>query len=113
MVNVPDRSDARVFVLGEVTKPQTVQIARAGLTLADALASVNSIDVRAADPRQIYVIRGAADAIRLRFKVTADGGEIAVNGRTDVLIQPRLTILRAEDHVNEDLAEGLGHADML
>ena len=61
VVNVPDRSDARVFVLGEVAKPQTVQIARAGLTLADALASVNSIDPLSADPRQVYVIRGAAD----------------------------------------------------
>ncbi|RKP45321.1 polysaccharide biosynthesis/export family protein [Pararobbsia silviterrae] len=61
VVNVPDRSDARIFAFGEVGHPQMVPIPRAGLTLADALAAVQSIDPKGADPRQIYVIRGAAD----------------------------------------------------
>lgn len=58
IVNVPDQFTSRVFVLGEVAKPTSLQMHKGRLTLADALAGVNSIDVRAADPRQVFVIRG-------------------------------------------------------
>lgn len=61
IVNVPDRADDRVFVLGEVIKPASVPMTHNGLKLADAITAVNSIDPKAADPRQIYVIRGAKD----------------------------------------------------
>jgi polysaccharide export outer membrane protein len=61
IVNIPDRADTRVFVLGEVVKPQAVAMNRNGLTLADAVAAVNSLEPTSADPRQIYVIRGAKD----------------------------------------------------
>ena len=64
VVNIPDRSQQRVFTLGEVNKPGIVLIPRAGLTLADALATVQSIDVAGADPRQIYVIRGGPENLQ-------------------------------------------------
>jgi polysaccharide export outer membrane protein len=54
---VPDHNASRVFVLGEVTKPQTLFMNRGKLTLADAIADVNSIDSRSAQPRQVLVIR--------------------------------------------------------
>jgi polysaccharide export outer membrane protein len=57
IIDVPDRTKSRVFVLGELAKPQTIPMNRGRLTLADALANANSIDPRSADPRQIYVIR--------------------------------------------------------
>jgi polysaccharide export outer membrane protein len=57
IVNVPDNSQSRVFVLGEVMKPQPVLMNQGRLTLADAISKVNSIDSGSADPRQIYVIR--------------------------------------------------------
>ncbi|OXC71616.1 polysaccharide biosynthesis/export family protein [Caballeronia sordidicola] len=59
IIDVPDRTKSRVFVLGELAKPQTVPMNRGHLTLADALANANSIDPRSADPRMIYVIRGS------------------------------------------------------
>lgn len=58
IVDVPDRSRSRVFLLGELTKPQIVPMNRGRLTLADALTEANSIDPKSADPRMIYVIRG-------------------------------------------------------
>jgi polysaccharide export outer membrane protein len=58
LVDIPDRSNSRVFVLGEVAKPTSLPMNRGKLTLADAIAGVNSLDVRNADPRSIYVIRG-------------------------------------------------------
>lgn len=58
IIDVPDRASSRVFVLGELVKPQTVPMNRGHLTLADALSNANSIDPKTADPRLIYVIRG-------------------------------------------------------
>ena len=61
VVYVPDRLSSRIFVLGEVARPQSLLMNKGRLSLADALAGVNSIDVKAADPRQIFVIRGMRD----------------------------------------------------
>ncbi|WP_437324172.1 polysaccharide biosynthesis/export family protein [Sorangium sp. So ce381] len=61
VVYVPDRLSSRVFVLGEVVRPQSLLMNKGRLSLADALAGVNSIDIRTADPRQIFVVRGMRD----------------------------------------------------
>lgn len=61
IVNVPDRLGSRIFILGEVAKPTSLLMNRGRLTVADALAGVNSIDVRYADPRQVFIIRGMRD----------------------------------------------------
>jgi polysaccharide export outer membrane protein len=55
---VPDRSNSRVFVLGEVGKPTSLPMNRGRLTLADAITGAGSLEVKSADPRLIYVIRG-------------------------------------------------------
>ncbi|WP_373566404.1 MULTISPECIES: polysaccharide biosynthesis/export family protein [Mycetohabitans] len=57
IVNVPDRTQNRVFVMGEVPKPQTVFMNQGQLTLADALTAAGSIEPAGANPRQIIVIR--------------------------------------------------------
>ncbi|MBN3757146.1 sugar transporter [Paraburkholderia sp. Tr-20389] len=58
-IDVPDRSNSRVFVLGEVGKPTSLPMNRGRLTLADAITGANSLDIATGDPRSIYVIRGA------------------------------------------------------
>lgn len=58
IVDVPDRTDSRVFVLGEILHPQVVPMNRGRLTLADALTASGSIDSHTANPHFIYVIRG-------------------------------------------------------
>lgn len=58
IVDVPDRTDSRVFVLGEILHPQIVPMNRGRLTLADALTASGSIDSHTANPHFIYVIRG-------------------------------------------------------
>jgi polysaccharide export outer membrane protein len=57
IVYVPDHNASRVFVLGEISKPQTLFMDKGKLTLADALAGASSIDTQSAQPRQILVIR--------------------------------------------------------
>ncbi|MEM5330007.1 polysaccharide biosynthesis/export family protein [Paraburkholderia sp. JHI2823] len=58
IVDVPDRSNSRVFVLGEIAHPSIVPMNRGKLTLADAIANANSIDNRTSNPHAIYVVRG-------------------------------------------------------
>ncbi|MBW0447386.1 sugar transporter [bacterium M00.F.Ca.ET.228.01.1.1] len=59
IIDVPDRSNSRVFVLGEVNKPTSLPMNRGRLTLADALTGAGSLDVKTGDPRYVYVVRGA------------------------------------------------------
>ncbi|NRO97327.1 exopolysaccharide biosynthesis protein [Paraburkholderia sp. NMBU_R16] len=58
IVNIPDRTDSRVFVMGEVKQPTAVQLIRGSLTVADSLTTAGGILDTDANPRQIYVIRG-------------------------------------------------------
>ncbi|WP_322042727.1 polysaccharide biosynthesis/export family protein [Paraburkholderia sp. J67] len=59
IVDVPNRANSRVFVLGEISKPTSLPMNRGRLTLADAITDAGSIDPKTSDPRLIYVIRGA------------------------------------------------------
>ena len=59
IIDVPNRSNSRVFLLGEVNKPSSLPMNRGRLTLADAITDAGSIDTKTSDPRMIYVIRGA------------------------------------------------------
>ncbi len=61
IVNVPDRSDSRVFVMGEVKAPIAVPMMKGKLSIADALTSGGGILDTDANPRKIYVLRGMKD----------------------------------------------------
>jgi len=56
-VHVPRNDADKVFVLGEVNRPQGIAMSRTGTTLAEALASANGINENKADGRGIYVLR--------------------------------------------------------
>ncbi len=58
IIDVPDRTNSRVFVLGEISHPSIVPMNRGKLTLADAITSTGSIDNHTSDPHTIFVIRG-------------------------------------------------------
>lgn len=57
-VRVADFRGQKVYVLGEVMKTGFLPITDQNLTIADALALSGWIDSKAADPSNIYVIRG-------------------------------------------------------
>ena len=59
IVNVLDRSQQKVFVMGEVRNPGSVEIINAHLTLAAALGELGGVLQTAADPSGIYVVRGS------------------------------------------------------
>jgi polysaccharide export outer membrane protein len=59
IVNVLDRSQQKVFMMGEVARPGAVEIINGELTLSAALGEVGGFNQNTANPSAIYVIRGA------------------------------------------------------
>jgi polysaccharide export outer membrane protein len=59
IVNVLDRSQQKVFLMGEVRTPQSVEIINGELTLAAALGEVGGFNQNTANPSAIYVVRGS------------------------------------------------------
>ena len=60
ILNVLDRSQQRVFVMGEVRRPGSVEIINGDLSLSAALGEVGGVSQTTANPSAIYVIRGSA-----------------------------------------------------
>ena len=65
IVNVPDRSLNKVFVLGEVQKPGSYYMNKKRITLAEALADAGYVNELTSNPKFIYVMRGQADSPEL------------------------------------------------
>ena len=61
IVNVLDRSQQRVFMMGELRQPKAVEIINGELTLAAALGEVGGVNQNTANPSAIYVMRGTDD----------------------------------------------------
>ncbi|MDQ7977197.1 polysaccharide biosynthesis/export family protein [Paraburkholderia sp. SARCC-3016] len=61
VLNVPDRTDSRIFVMGEVKSPATLSMLKGRFTIADALTGAGGILDTDANPRQIFVMRGMRD----------------------------------------------------
>ena len=59
IINVLDRSQQKVFMLGEVRTPSAVEIINGHLTLAAALGEVGGVNQLTADADGIFVIRGS------------------------------------------------------
>ena len=82
LVRVLSREDAKVYVMGEVTRPAAQSLRNGRLTLNQALGEAGGVSTTTGDPRQIYVVR------------TATGGE------------PEIFHLDASAPVSYVLAEG-------
>jgi polysaccharide export outer membrane protein len=61
VINVPDRTDSRIFVMGEVKTPVTLSMLKGRFTIADALTGAGGLLDTDANPRQIFVMRGMRD----------------------------------------------------
>ncbi len=57
LIHIPRNDAEKIFVLGEVNKPQSLIMSRNGTSLAEALAEANGINEASADGRGIYVLR--------------------------------------------------------
>jgi polysaccharide export outer membrane protein len=59
IINVLDRSQQKVFVMGEVNRPSAVEIMNGRLSLAATLGEVGGVNQTSADSGNIFVIRGS------------------------------------------------------
>jgi polysaccharide export outer membrane protein len=59
VLNVPDRSRNKVFVLGEVRKPSSRVMVKGRMTLAEAIGDSEGFDPVSSNPAKVYVIRGS------------------------------------------------------
>ena len=57
LIHVPRNDADKIFVLGEVNRPQSLRMSRNGTSLAEALAESNGINENRADGRGVYVLR--------------------------------------------------------
>ncbi|MGV0958302.1 MAG: polysaccharide biosynthesis/export family protein [Limnohabitans sp.] len=57
LLRVAAREEGRVSVMGEVSRPSTLNMRNGALTLQDALAEVGGVNTISSNPNQIYVIR--------------------------------------------------------
>ncbi|MDP1905137.1 MAG: polysaccharide export protein [Pseudomonadota bacterium] len=65
IVNVPDRSLNKVFVLGEVQKPGSYFMNKKRITLAEVLADAGYVNEMTSNPKYIFVMRGQSDSPEL------------------------------------------------
>ncbi|EAR56451.1 putative capsular polysaccharide transport protein [Photobacterium sp. SKA34] len=57
IIHIANNDDLKVFVMGEVNNPQTLQIDRSGMNLTEALSTVGGINEISADAEGVFVIR--------------------------------------------------------
>ena len=96
IVNVLDRSQQKVFVMGEVRNPKSVEIVNGKLTLAAAIGEVGGFNQNTANPSGVYVIRGTDREKPQIFHLDAEFA-------TGMLLAERFD-LRAQDVVFVDTA---------
>lgn len=65
ILNIPDKAQNKIFVLGEVAKPGSLVMNKRRSTLAEALSDAGYINQDRANPRWIYVMRGDDDKPKL------------------------------------------------
>ncbi len=57
VLNIPDRKDSKVLVMGEVGRQQALQINKGKMSLSQALAEAYGVDFNTSRPEDIYVLR--------------------------------------------------------
>lgn len=58
VLHVPDRNVNKVYVLGEVGKPDALLMHKRKMNLAEAIGQTGGFDRTSSDPSRLYVIRG-------------------------------------------------------
>jgi polysaccharide export outer membrane protein len=70
ILNVPDRSRNKVFILGEVRRPSSRVMVKGRMTLAEAIGDSEGFDPVSSNPAKLYVIRGSFERPTI-FKLDA------------------------------------------
>lgn len=58
ILNVPDRKDSKVFIMGEVKKPDVLFMRKGRMVLSESISLAGGLDQNSADAKRVFVIRG-------------------------------------------------------
>jgi polysaccharide export outer membrane protein len=85
ILNVPERRYNKVFVMGELLRPGSLQMPRGRMSLAEAISDAGGVNPLSANSGQIYVVRlGANNRIQI-FHLNAETADaMIVADRFDV-----------------------------
>lgn len=61
VLNIPDRAQNKILVMGEVLKPDSQLMVKSRKTLAEAISDAGGVSAFSSDPRRIYVFRSRLD----------------------------------------------------
>lgn len=65
VIHVPNNDELKVFVMGDLVKPETQIIRKSGLTLAEAINNAGGLDEKSADASGIFVLRKSSTANKI------------------------------------------------
>ncbi|HSN92398.1 MAG TPA: polysaccharide export protein [Anaeromyxobacteraceae bacterium] len=74
ILNVPSRSQNKVFVMGEVRRPASRLMTKGRMSLAEAIGDSEGFDPVTSNPGEVYVIRGAYEKPRV-YKLDASSAD--------------------------------------
>jgi polysaccharide export outer membrane protein len=77
VLNIPDRKDNKVLVMGEVMRQQALQVNKGKLSLSQALAEAYGFDLNTSRPGDVYVIR-PGDMNPEIFQLNADSPDALI-----------------------------------
>lgn len=84
LVRVGSRDDAKVYVMGEVTRPMALPLRNGRLTLNEALGESGGVNVTSGDPRQIYVVRSLSGDSATATPASAPPGGTVVPATSEI-----------------------------
>ncbi len=90
MVHVPDNTDYKAYVIGEVNRPKAVEFSYKGLTLTEALGEVGGVSQLFSDASDVFVVRSADETGRKASVYHLDAGSpVALVVADKFALQPR------------------------
>lgn len=79
VLNIPDRSQQKIFVMGEVATPASILMNKGRMSLAEAISDAGGFDRVTSNPGRVYVIRGKRKATEI-FHLNSNSPEALILG---------------------------------
>jgi protein involved in polysaccharide export with SLBB domain len=104
VILVPNVSERKIFVLGEVKEPQVVT-AKYDVSLIETIALAGGL-TRAAQPKNVLIARGGLvepDLLTVNLREITEGGDLSKNLALlpgDIVYVPRSTIANVVEYFN-------------
>lgn len=87
ILNVPDRMQQKIFVMGEVVRPSSILMEKGRMTLSEAISDAGGVDRVTSNPDRIFVIRGDRKVFEI-YHLNSKSPEALILG-DEFLLKPR------------------------